>query len=392
MPPALHALGAMGSTGRRRGFMSGLLLPGRGRLGPFWALLVLLGGILLHSEIRYGFFLLTLFNNNLFYSKDVDKFLKESALQRLLPKVNSDSHIRDGRGLRSEAVPEISIDECNPELFQRLSRRGTRPVVVRGAHAGSPIVQWDVPRLLNTFGNESGLRLEARIDPKQPNVDFGERLRMYQRGEIRQVNQVIFPWRQSDIANKLLSQLDGGLARNCAGHADLTVPPVALTLNVYRAYANRSTGVAWHAHNIESPSTIHVGGTKSWILVSPEYTPLMRPVTSMWGAVLFALGNPYSYVDWDPVAHLQPELSRIPLLRTTCHSGDVLFVPSGWWHNTENERKDSDVISLVFSHVSAGPTLMRTHPPYVALAWANLAYVAAVEAVDAVRGLVSAAR
>jgi len=278
----------------------------------------------------------------------------------------------------------MTLSECTPLRFKTLSAGGTRPVVIRGAHADSPILNWTVDRLFELFGNESSLTLEKRIDPHQPNVAFGERLQMYRKGQIRQVNQVFFPAKHRALRKRLHDELGAQLGRNCAGHGDLLVPPVALTLNVYRAYQNRSSGVAWHSHNIEAPSTVHVRGRKTWTLVAPEFTPLLRPVTSLWGAVLFAQGNPYSYVDWDPIAHLEPMISRIPKLTATLEAGDVLFVPTGWWHNTENERADIDVISLVFSHLSIGQTLLRTYPLYASLSWVNLAHVVGNEAMQAV--------
>eukprot|EP00927_Polykrikos_kofoidii_P063203 TRINITY_DN58018_c0_g1_i1.p1 TRINITY_DN58018_c0_g1~~TRINITY_DN58018_c0_g1_i1.p1 ORF type:complete len:370 (-),score=48.86 TRINITY_DN58018_c0_g1_i1:10-1119(-) len=329
--------------------------------------------VFMHLELKSGFFVCTLLNNGVIKSAALQRWLEDIAAARLL--------IDQGEGIVTP-VSELAFNECTPGTFLKASMGGTRPVVVRGAHTSSAILQWDVETLLRLFGNETSLELEKRIDPMQPSVTFGERLRMYQRGAIRQVNQVFFPYKHRKLRETLYQELGSHLAQNCAGHGDLVLGPIAMTVNVYRSFSNVSSGVAWHAHNIEAPSTVHVRGRKTWTLVSPQNTPLMRPESSLWGAVLFAQGNPYSYVDWDPIAHLQPMIDRVPRLEATVEAGDVLFVPAGWWHNTENERSDTDIISLVFSHFSIGPTLVKSHPPYAQLAVVNLAYVAGVEVVE----------
>jgi len=349
------------------------------------AMLFVLAALLVQLELRSGFFMLTLLNNGVLQSQELQRWLEDAALERLVPSHYSGNST--ALRVQSLGLPEMHFSQCTADAYQRLSEGGTKPVVVRGAHSDSPILNWTVDRLIELFGNESSLALEKRIDPQQPDLSYGERLRMYKRGEIRQVNQVFFPVKHREMRDTMFRELGSHIAQNCAGHADLLVPPIALTLNVYRAYANRSNGVAWHAHNIEAPSTVHVRGRKTWYVVAPEYTPLLRPVSSLWGAVLFAQGNPYSYVDWDPIEHLQPMISKIPVMKATLEAGDVLFVPAGWWHNTENENADMDVISLVFSHVSAGPTMMRTHLPFAFLAWYNMAAVAAIEVTQTARWL-----
>lgn len=336
---------------------------------------------LVQQELCRGFFLLTILNNSFLHSAYLKGRLLEFAIEVLLPSSST--------ATEPEPVPELEVRNCSPQSFLALSKGGTGPVVLRGVHAESSILGWTPRRLLELFGNESSLQLERRIDPTQPDESFGTRMEMYLAGKIRQVNQVFFARRHRDLRARILNELGGSLARNCAGHGDVWVPPIAMTLNVYRAYANQSTGVSWHAHNIEAPSTVHVRGEKSWILVAPEYTPLLKPETSLWGAVLFAQGNPYSYVDWDPVAHMEPLLSRIPRMSATLGAGDVLFVPTGWWHSTANAKTDEDVISLVFSHISAGPTLLRTYAPYAILSWFNIIHVACLEVVDHVKGWTS---
>eukprot|EP00929_Paragymnodinium_shiwhaense_P003908 TRINITY_DN104622_c0_g1_i1.p1 TRINITY_DN104622_c0_g1~~TRINITY_DN104622_c0_g1_i1.p1 ORF type:complete len:379 (+),score=42.29 TRINITY_DN104622_c0_g1_i1:71-1207(+) len=367
--------------------MSGL---GKGRGLGIGSALAVACACCVWYERHSGYFFSTLLNNGILGNGDAQRWLERSAAGSLLDMPEADylqlqtrSDIMENQTFLK--IPEIPIGQCSPAMFKELSGGGTRPVIVRGAHKSSPILEWTAESLLELFGNESSLALEKRIDPTQPDVTFGDRVRKYMAGDIRQVNQVFFMKKHQQLRKRIFKELGADLVRNCAGHSDALLPPIAITLNLYRAYQAKSTGVAWHAHTIEAPTTLHVRGKKTWTLVAPEYTPLLRPETSLWGAVLFAQDNPYSYVDWDPIQHLQPMISKIPMYRVTADPGDVLFTPAGWWHNTENERSDIDVISVVFSLLSAGPTSWRMHPATAALGWYNLLVVAGIEVVEGMK-------
>lgn len=84
-------------------------------------------------------------------------------------------------------------------------------------------------------------------------------------------------------------------------------------------FAGHGSGVPLHTHGAVFAEVLH--GRKRWFLYPPSYTPLFDPneTTLRW------LHNVY------------PSLGPLDRpLECTLDVGEVLYIPSGWWHSTLN--------------------------------------------------------
>eukprot|EP00658_Telonema_sp_P-2_P015553 TRINITY_DN1599_c0_g1_i10.p1 TRINITY_DN1599_c0_g1~~TRINITY_DN1599_c0_g1_i10.p1 ORF type:complete len:406 (-),score=65.99 TRINITY_DN1599_c0_g1_i10:310-1527(-) len=289
-----------------------------------------------------------------------------------------------------------------PELgsaadLMNASHGGTKPAVLRGALAGSAaLASWSPSYLAEIFA-EPSLQVERRVDPSQRPGSFADRIRQYEAGELSQVNQVFYYGLHAPQITRLLGELGEERVRAIfreSGYATLPgdgMGLMAVTLNVYRTgEQGQASGVSWHSHLVESPTTIQIRGTKRWRLVPPEFSPQMRPDPSWQGAVLFSAVSKYSYSGNTSAVDAQiPMLGTIPILDLTVSPGDMLFTPAGWWHSTLNppqDGHDNTVISVVFSHASLGSTLWRTYPTLVPVSWLCLVMLLGGEVVGAATG------
>jgi hypothetical protein len=81
--------------------------------------------------------------------------------------------------------------------------------------------------------------------------------------------------------------------------------------------------------DIEHNLFVQIHGRKDWLLLPPEEGP---NVYFPWRE------HPAELLHWSPVDPDRPDLARFPRyadarpLRVTLHPGEILFVPSGWWH------------------------------------------------------------
>ena len=87
------------------------------------------------------------------------------------------------------------------------------------------------------------------------------------------------------------------------------------------------SGSIWHQDpNATSAWNAVVNGRKKWILFPPHVTPPgVHPSAD--GA---DVSQPVSLVEW--FMNFYEDEDVRPRLETVCEPGDVLFVPSGWWH------------------------------------------------------------
>jgi Cupin-like domain len=75
---------------------------------------------------------------------------------------------------------------------------------------------------------------------------------------------------------------------------------------------------------------VNVFGRKTWYLIPPKYTSLLKPHLNQFG--LFAISE-QDIFNPDDISQ------NIPYITVTLDPGDVLFIPPWWWHAVRNESE-----------------------------------------------------
>lgn len=87
-------------------------------------------------------------------------------------------------------------------------------------------------------------------------------------------------------------------------------------------------------------------GTKEWILFAPDQTPYLYPGSRGEGwPVVSQVENPF-----EPDLEKFPEFAKASGVQVRQEAGDLIFVPSGWWHTT---RSHTPTIAVAWDHLSA---------------------------------------
>lgn len=87
-------------------------------------------------------------------------------------------------------------------------------------------------------------------------------------------------------------------------------------------------------------------GTKEWLLFAPDQAPYLYPGSRGAGwPVVSQVENPF-----DPDLERFPDFAEASGMRVAQEAGDLIFVPSGWWHTT---RSQTPTIAVAWDHLSA---------------------------------------
>ena len=243
--------------------------------------------------------------NNLLVARQSGSVRLQAALERRQPP------------LSKVPLAEFKGNTLDAATFSQLSSHHTVPLVVRGAFADAPALErWNTSYLAARFP-EASLALERRIDPTLSDGSYADRLRAYERGEVHQVNQVFYNVLHAEQIDRVVADLGRervAAAFELSGYAPgglLAGGLFAITVNVYRTAASRPSGVAWHAHLVECPTTVQVRGPKRWRMAPPIATPLLRPDPQWEGAVLFGGHDArYSYATSESRTRTLPDPAR----------------------------------------------------------------------------------
>jgi len=86
-------------------------------------------------------------------------------------------------------------------------------------------------------------------------------------------------------------------------------------------------------------------GRKEWVLFGPDQTPHLYAGSRGGWEMVSGVENPF-----EPDLEKYPDFARAEGSIVMQEAGDVLFVPSGWWHTT---RSHSPTIAVAWDHLSA---------------------------------------
>jgi hypothetical protein len=120
----------------------------------------------------------------------------------------------------------------------------------------------------------------------------------------------------------------------------------------------------WHC-DIEYNLYTQIYGTKHWYLSAPKNDPYFDPLN---------LGKAYFTSAFDPAS---PDFERFPLVglaeiyETTLEPGDIMYIPTSWWHQVENKSATVAVAfrwfntyrSIEMSFIQTLLTILCYNPP-----------------------------
>ncbi|MEJ2541768.1 MAG: cupin-like domain-containing protein [Gemmatimonadota bacterium] len=87
-------------------------------------------------------------------------------------------------------------------------------------------------------------------------------------------------------------------------------------------------------------------GRKEWLLYAPDQEPYLYPGSRGEGwPVISQVENPF-----EPDLDKYPDFAKASGIRVMQEAGDLIFVPSGWWHTT---RSHTPTIAVAWDHLSA---------------------------------------
>ena len=279
---------------------------------------------------------------------------------------------------------QTTIDVCDRLSYREFVAdylRPNRPVVVTGAiDAWTALERWTPDFFRDHYGDRS-----AEID----DLTIGELVDLVEAAEHDAATDLPYlrnysidrhaPELRSDI-----EPMPTYLQPNW-----LASPLVPKRISRYRTdlfIGGRGGGFPYlHFDNYHGHAFVfQVYGEKEFVCIPPEQTPLVYPRATHKGQA-----NASSIGDVDA-----PDLDRFPrfaeatLIRCTIRSGEMLFVPAGWWHTTKMHTVSITVSSNIANR-SNWSMLMADHwktfgtSPATALA--GVPYLGLVRAIETAR-------
>ncbi len=209
------------------------------------------------------------------------------------------------------------------EEFQRRFVRARQPVVIRGAIDHWPALQrWSAVYFRERYG--------ASVVPCFTTRDRD--LIVDARAGVRMEDAAVDDVLAGSAADALRVRAE--ISKSFPGlMADLDVPAYCrggLDLEAFLWITPGGTRTALHW---DSPENLfaHVAGEKTFLLVDPAHTARLYPFP------LLSATPQFSRVDLGAPDYARfPRLHGVPLVEARLRPGDVLFLPSGWWHYAES--------------------------------------------------------
>ena len=219
-----------------------------------------------------------------------------------------------------DLAPVERVEAIDKADFLSSFKKPGRPVVMEQLTADWPArSKWSVDYLKRTVGDhivplydsdraygkkhQHAASAEMRLDEYMDLLLAGEKnLRMFFYDLMAHAPELTGDFRWPDIGLKLFKKLPvlfvGGAGAKVQMHIDIDLADILLS---------------------------HFGGKKRVLMFPPEQTPFMYRV-------------PFSFSSLADIDYDNPDFERFPALKNLSgqvaelHHGDVLYIPSGWWH------------------------------------------------------------
>jgi len=202
------------------------------------------------------------------------------------------------------------------ETFEREYRAPAKPVVLRGAAAAWPATRaWSPEMFADRFGD-----VVIRPSVNLPDTEVPYQARDADHRQEMTVRELVARMNAGDRC--YIDQAVAGMYPGLEAEYDFEslCPPNILAVLVWIGSRTRSGLHYDYVDNLFA----QVHGTKAAVLAAPEEAPNLHVFSDSHTKSQVAPQHP------DLGAH--PRLRRATLLEGVLESGDVLYLPRGWWH------------------------------------------------------------
>lgn len=207
--------------------------------------------------------------------------------------------------------------------FHRLVRRSQEPVVIRGA-VSDEALQAHSPEAIECLYGDLDVPLLVEEELTGANEAIHE---TYETMKLKSFLEAL----RNGTATGYLAQCPMDVTFRDLMHGDVFP---RFYLNKRRRRANLWIGPSGTRSKLHFDRDENVfcqlHGQKRFHFISPKHTRDLYPTNIGWG-------DGYSQVDLEsPDLERYPHFSGVPIDEVTVEPGDMLYVPSGWWHDVES--------------------------------------------------------
>lgn len=268
-------------------------------------------------------------------------------------------------------VPVFDDDQLEREDLELLTKLAI-PYVLRGAAHGLPVMNWTLESLEEGWGDCEGPINEA-LDEPSSNLDLPTKAHHYYDFRIGTLAEVATSIRANGplrfvVAEDVMHTRDGQLRR------ELDIPHwerisgwernqhhwlrsrlfVGKVFSAQLLMQPASAFSLWHTEPGDNLFVL-AHGNKTWTLAHPTYTPAMRPRVKK---TTNYTGSNIDLREPDEVLRSRGFAGYlgIPKVRARLQAGDMLRVPSFWWHTVETSPDSHTIASSM--RVETGPSLV----------------------------------
>jgi len=268
-------------------------------------------------------------------------------------------------------VPVFDFDKLQRKDLELLTKLRI-PYVLRGAANGLPVMDWTLESLEEGWGDHTGPINEATDEPSS-DLDLPTKAHHYYDFRIGTLREVAASIRADGpkrfvVAEDVMHTRDGQLRRELdiphweriSGWAQNQHRWLRSRLFVGKVFSAqllmqpKSAFSLWHTEPGDNLFVL-ARGNKTWTLAHPTYTPAMRP------RVKKTTNYTGSNIDLREPDEVQRSRGfagylGIPKVRAKLQAGDMLRVPSFWWHSVETSPDTHTIASSM--RVESGPSLV----------------------------------
>ncbi len=235
---------------------------------------------------------------------------------------------------KNKPLPEIDYKDVNKDLFLKLTKNKTVPIVIRGLIKDTDAIKkWSPHYFRNKYGDTKLLNIKKgnqlkenaytsftqKIDASEVSIRDSIDNMLDKNSQSYYINNVteIFtkhPELVDDLNLNKLKKLDDSINKDNW-----------LKINMFMGGHN--TGSSLHCA-VGGNFFFNVYGKKKWILIDPKYSKYLKSTPSKDFAFVIS-----GYDIENPTK----ELKKIPKYEVVLEPGDVLFNAPWWWHYVKNE-------------------------------------------------------